>query len=54
VRHDVTHSHFFASLSDAVAAAQRFFAKVAEQPQAVLQRIGMSVGPLERTLANIL
>jgi len=54
LRHDVTHSHFFASLADAVAAAKRFFAKIAEQPQAVLQRIGMSVGPLERTLANIL
>jgi len=54
LRHDVTHSHFFRSLADLVAAAERFFAKVAEQPKAVLQRIGMSVPPLERALADIL
>jgi len=54
LRHDVTHSHFFASLAEAVAAAKRFFAKLAEQPEAVLHRIGMSVDPLQRTLASIL
>lgn len=53
LRHDVTHNHFFGSLRDSVAAAKRFFAKLAEQPDAVLQRIGMSVGPLDRALANI-
>jgi len=53
LRHDVTHNHFFGSLQESVAAAKRFFAKLAEQPEAVLQRIGMSVGPLDRALANI-
>ena len=40
LRADVTHDHFFGSLDAAVAAAKRFFAKVAEQPAAVLSRIG--------------
>jgi hypothetical protein len=47
----VTHDHFFGSLDATVAAARRFFAKVAEQPAAVLSRIGRTVGPLERSLA---
>jgi hypothetical protein len=53
LRADVTHDHFFGSLAAAVAAARRFFAKVADQPEAVLRRIGLAVGPLERTLAKI-
>ena len=53
LRADVTHDHFFGSLEATVTAAKRFFAKVAEQPDAVLQRIGLAVGPLERTLAKI-
>lgn len=53
LRHDVTHSHFFGSLQDSVTAAKRFFAKLAEQPSTVLQRIGMSVGPLDRALAKV-
>ncbi len=53
LRADITHDHFFGSLDAVVAAAKRFFAKVAEQPQAVLSRIGRTVPPLERTLALI-
>ena len=53
LRADVTHDHFFGSLEAAVAAAKRFFAKVAEQPAAVLSRIGRTIAPLERTLARI-
>ena len=53
LRADVTHDHFFGSLDAVVAAAKRFFAKVAEQPAAVLSRIGRTVPPLERTLARI-
>ena len=53
LRADVTHDHFFGSLDAAVAAAKHFFAKVAEQPAAVLSRIGRTVVPLERTLAAI-
>ena len=37
LRADVTHDHFFGSLDAAVAAARRFFAKVAEQPAAAPQ-----------------
>ena len=39
LRADVTHDHFFGSLDASVAAAKRFFAKVAEQPATVLSRI---------------
>lgn len=53
LRADVTHDHFFGSLDAAVAAAKHFFAKVAEQPAAVLSCIGRTVAPLERTLAAI-
>jgi transposase len=48
-----TNDHFFGSLDAAVAAARCFFAQPAEQPGAVLRRIGLAVGPLERTLARI-
>lgn len=40
LRAEVTHNHFFGSFADLVAAAKRFFARVAEQSQAVLERIG--------------
>jgi len=53
LRADVTHDHFFGSLPAVVAAAKRFFTKVTGQPDAVLQRIGLAIGPLERTLAKI-
>ena len=53
LRADVTHDHFFGTLDAAVAAAKQFFAKVAKQPEAALSRIGLAVGPLERTLAKI-
>jgi uncharacterized protein YndB with AHSA1/START domain len=53
LRADATHDHYFGSLDAAVAAAKRFFVKVAEQPAAVLSRIGRTVAPLERILARI-
>jgi hypothetical protein len=53
LRADVTHNHFFGSLDAVVAAAKRFFAKIAEQPDAVISYIGRTVAPLERTLARI-
>lgn len=53
LRADVTHNHFFGSLDAAVAAAKRFFANVAEQPEAVLSCIGRTIAPLERSLALI-
>ena len=49
----MTHNHFVGSLDAAVAAAKRFFAKVAQQPEAILSCIGRTVAPLERTLATI-
>jgi hypothetical protein len=49
----VTHDQFFGSPDATVTAAKRFFAKVADQPDAVLRRIGLALGPLERTLAKI-
>jgi hypothetical protein len=45
--------HLFGSLDAAVAAAKCFFAKVAEQPEAVLSHIGRNIGALERNLALI-
>jgi hypothetical protein len=53
LRADVTHNHFFGSLDAVVAAAKRFFVKLAEQPATVLSRIGRTVAPLERNLALI-
>ena len=53
LRADVTHDHFFGSLDAVVAAAKRFFAKVAEQPEAILSCICRSIAPLERSLALI-
>ena len=53
LRADVTHDHFFGSLDAAVAAAKRFFAKVAEQPDGRAQSHRPHGRPLERTLALI-
>jgi hypothetical protein len=36
----VTHTHYFGSLDAAIAAAKRFFAKLVEQPEAVLRLSG--------------
>ena len=38
----VTHNHYFGSLDAAIAAAKCFFAKLVEQPEAVLRLIGLS------------
>ena len=40
LRAEVTHNHFFGTFAALIAAAKRFFAKVASRPQEVLQRIG--------------
>lgn len=53
LRRDVTHSHYFGSLEAMVAAAKRFFAKIAQQRDAVLHYIGMATPPLERALAEV-
>ena len=42
----VTHNHYFGSLDAAIAAAKRFFAKLIEQPEAVLRLIGLTGPPL--------
>jgi hypothetical protein len=42
LRAEVTHNHYFGSFATLVAAAQRFFAKLAAQPEAVLRRIGQA------------
>jgi DDE superfamily endonuclease len=39
-RAEVTHNHFFTTFAAVVTAAERFFAKLATRPQAVLQRLG--------------
>jgi hypothetical protein len=54
MRHEVTHNHFFGSLAAELAAVLQFFAKLAEQPQLVLQRIGRAFPSLlEHHLATI-
>jgi hypothetical protein len=40
LRADVTHNHFFGTMAALLAATDRFFATLADLPQAVLQRIG--------------
>jgi hypothetical protein len=40
MRAEVTHNHFFGSLSALIAAAKWCFAKLADQPEVVLRRIG--------------
>jgi hypothetical protein len=55
MRADVTHNHFFATFAALIAAAESFFAGVAAQPHAVLQRIGRAFPCLlEHHLAAIL
>jgi hypothetical protein len=55
MRADVTHNHFFATFAALIAATESFFARVAEQPHAVLQRIGRAFPSLlEHHLAAIL
>ena len=49
----VTHNHYFGSLDAAIAAAKRFFAKLVEQPEAVLRLIGLTGPPLQRALAGL-
>ena len=48
----VTHNHYFGSLDAAITAAKRFFAKLVEQPEAVLRLIGLTGPPLQRALAG--
>lgn len=40
MRAEVTHNHFFGTFAALIEAAKRFFAKIAERPRDVLQRIG--------------
>jgi hypothetical protein len=55
MRAEVTHNHFFGTFGALITAADHFFATVAEQPQAVLQRIGRAFPSLlEHHLATIL
>lgn len=53
LRAEVTHNHFFGSFDALLAATERFTAKLAADPTAVLRRIGRSIGPPERHLATI-
>jgi hypothetical protein len=54
MRADVTHNHFFATFAALIAAAESFCARVAEQPHAVLQRIGRAFPSLvDHYLASI-
>jgi hypothetical protein len=55
MRAEVTHNHFFRTFGALITAADHFFATVAEQPQAVLQRLGRAFPSLlEHHLATIL
>jgi hypothetical protein len=55
MRQEVTHNHFFGSLAAELEAVLQFFAKLAKQPQLVLQRIGRAFPSLvEHHLATIL
>jgi hypothetical protein len=54
LRADVTHNHFFATFAALIAAAESFFATLADQPRTVLQRIGRAFPSLlEHHLAAI-
>ena len=54
MRAEVTHNHCFGSFAALIDAAKRFFAKLASQPQEVLQRIGRAFPSLlEHDLAAI-
>ena len=51
---DVTDNHFFGSFNVLIATAQRFFDPLAQQPAAVLRRIGRDFpSTLDRHLAAI-
>lgn len=55
LRAEVTHNHYFSTFAALVAAAERFFATLAAQPQAVLHRIGRAFPSLlEHHLAAII
>jgi DDE superfamily endonuclease len=55
LRADVTHNHFFATFTALIAAAESFFVKLAEQPQAGVRRIGRAFPSLlDHHLATIL
>jgi hypothetical protein len=55
MRAEVTHNHFFRTFAALITAADHFFATVAAQPQAVLQRLGRAFPSLlEHHLAPIL
>jgi DDE superfamily endonuclease len=53
LRAEVTHNHYFRTFAALVAAAERFFAKLADNRPAVLQHIGRAFDPLEHHLAAI-
>ena len=55
LRADVTHNHFFGTMAALLAATDRFFATLADLPQAVLRRIGRTFPSLvDHYLATIL
>lgn len=54
MRREVTHSHYYGSFEAVLKAAERFFAKLAAQPQAVLRYLGRAYDLLEHHLATIL
>jgi hypothetical protein len=55
LRADVTHNHFFGTMAALLAATDRFFATLADLPQAVLRRIGRTFPSLvDHYLAAIL
>ena len=55
LRAEVTHNHFFRTFAAAVAAARRFFARLAAHPDLVLRRIGRAYArTLESHLAAVL
>ena len=55
LRADVTHHHFFGTMAALLAATDRFFATLADLPQAVLRRIGRTFPSLvDHYLAAIL
>ncbi len=55
MREGVTHSHYFGSFDALIEAARRFFAKLAQQRQVVLRRVGRHFPSLlEHHLVTIL
>jgi hypothetical protein len=54
MRAEVTHNHFFGTFAALIAAAKRFFVKLASRPREVLQRIGRALTSLiEYRLATL-